>query len=73
MKTDVNGHRYAKLDDLKPGYNVEVDGGFTCMDADVIKIVHSHENGLYIDCEEGRHFLNGQDDGDGYCVGIYKL
>jgi hypothetical protein len=69
---DKKGRRYAKLAGLRPGDKVQVDGGFDCMEAWSIKEVHQHKSGvLYINCGKGNHILDGQDDGDGYLVGIY--
>ncbi len=30
-RRDIHGRPYARLDELKPGHLVEVDGGFTCL------------------------------------------
>lgn len=69
--TDKFNRPYARLDDLKRGDRVIVDDGFTCMTAWSEKIVDEDNAGLFVDCEDGGHGLDGQDDGDGFLVGIY--
>ena len=69
---DKNGREYAKLSDLKKGDPIELDDGFTCLFVQQTP-VFEQETGLYFPCNHGMHFLKGQDDGDGYCVGVYKL
>ncbi len=61
-----------KLEDLKAGDVVEIDGGFDCMDAGEHTVFH-HENGLYLKCRAVKHFLEGQEDFDeegGELVGV---
>jgi hypothetical protein len=60
-----------KLSDLKAGDTIIADGGFTCMEAGPKK-VHIAHDGLYIICDEGRHYLVGQLDGDETLVGLEK-
>ena len=60
-----------KLTDLKTDNTVFTDCGFTCMSAGPKTIRHDEIGGFYVDCDEGRHFLDGQiDDADGELVGI---
>ena len=69
---DKNGKPYAKLSDLKEGDVVIPDGGFDCMaKGDHRKIIADGDR-LYVNCGKGQHFLDGQDDGDGYLVGLYR-
>ena len=72
---DIANRPYAKLDALKPGDRIEADDGFDCMDVGEVKVVMEDKDGLYIECtdEDGKHYLDGQDDGDGYLVGLYKV
>ena len=60
-----------KLDELKVGDTVITDGGFTCMKASPRK-VHEDNEGLYIRCRDGRHYLDGQEDEDGELVGLSR-
>ncbi len=79
---DKNGREYAKLDDLKAGDVVELDGGFPCHAAGTVQLFNFDRVGkvLFFWCNgpDGeskspeKHFIDGQDDGDGHCVGIYK-
>ena len=65
-------HNYAKIADLRCGDTVKLDNGFSCMRG--TKTVENSEEGLYVSCTQGKHFLAGQlaDDGE-FLVGIYKL
>lgn len=58
-----------KLADLKAGHCVFADTGFTCMAAG-LHIVEADEHGLYVQCSEGHHYLDGQEDDDGELVGL---
>lgn len=64
---------YAKLSEVVQGDILITDGGFTCMKADERKEVFVGENDcLYILCDEGEHYLDGQlDEGDEY-MGLVK-
>lgn len=75
MVTDANGRAYARVDTSKVGDWVETDNGFTCLgDAVRRQVKSSDDDKLYIDCDDGQHFLAGQwtqsVDGDFY-VGLY--
>jgi hypothetical protein len=62
----------ARLDDLKAGDTLFADDGFTCMQAGV-KTVREDEDGLYIPCADGSHYLDGQLREDGTLAGLVKL
>lgn len=60
-----------KLTDIKPGDVIQTDAGFTCMGAERKMVKFDEEiakkndwpgAGLYVDCESGQHFLDGQED-----------
>ena len=61
---------FAKTYEIEAGHIVEVTG-FTCIKEGEIRCVHKDCNDkLYITCDRGKHFLDGQiDDNDCY-VGI---
>lgn len=63
--------REITLADLKPGSTIIADDGFTCMTAGQ-KTVHADAHGLYVPCNDGKHYLDGQEDEDGKLVGISK-
>lgn len=70
---DIKGRHYAKLQELKVGDAIELDGGFTCAKAGT-KIVKQNERGeLYFPCKGGRHMLVGQADDGIHCIGVYKV
>lgn len=58
------------INDLKVGDKVVTDAGFTCLDADVVCEVQEDEDGLFIECAEGKHHLHGQAGSDGEIVGL---
>jgi hypothetical protein len=60
-----------KLNDLKPGDTIVADGGFTCLRAGEHKVWEKHGQ-LVVVCDDGDHFLDGQEDDDGYLVGLSK-
>ena len=56
---------FAKLDEVKEGSILVTDGGFTCMKEGEAKKVErfvttSVVGGLFIRCNDGKHFLDGQ-------------
>ena len=53
-----------KLADIKTGDIVQADDGFTCLEAGP-HVVKLHNDELYIDCNDGKHFLCGQEDEPG--------
>lgn len=59
-----------KLADIKAGVRVELDDRFTCM-KEGVHTVAEDKNGLFIQCSEGHHYLEGQEDDEtGELVGI---
>lgn len=59
-----------KLSDIKAGDMVRVDDGFPCM-SEGLKTVAANEGGdLYVTCDDGKHFLDGQEDENGDLLGI---
>lgn len=58
---------YAKESEVKAGTVLIADGGFTCIPVGAELIVKEDAAGLYVDCGDGHHYLDGQlDDGDVY-------
>lgn len=79
LSCDTAGFPYAKVADLKAGDRVKVDGDFTCLPGFTEHTVLQDDTeaaGLYLFCEDGKHFLDGQIEqtpvGDVY-VGIYPI
>lgn len=59
-----------KLTDLKIGDTVHTDDGFTCM-KEGPHVVRGDESGLFLKCDDGHHYLEGQeDDESGELVGV---
>lgn len=68
---DKFGRTYAKLCDCKPGTKLEADSDFECIAPGSILEVKSND-GLYIPCLAGEHYLSGQLD-SGYLIGLYPV
>lgn len=63
-----------KLDDVKPGDVLIADGGFTCLAENARCEVLKDHYGLYVNCDEGKHYLDGQLDDDGTgIIGFTKV
>lgn len=55
------------------GTEVLTDGGFTCMPANATKMIYKDDHGKYVQCKDGRHYLDGQlDDKGHHYVGLYR-
>lgn len=74
---DTKGRPWATHADVKEGTVVETDGGFTCLNRGVHKVVKADGKGrLFIDCAVGGHYLDGQcdyKDGDPVYIGLYNV
>jgi hypothetical protein len=56
---------FAKIEDVKAGSVLTLDGGFTCLPEGATVVTKQDEDGeLYFECSAGRHYLDGQIDGD---------
>lgn len=72
MTKDKQRGEYAKVDQLKAGSWVVVDGDFTCLKPWSTVQVYQDAAGLYIPCHDGNHYLDGQlDDANKHYVGVY--
>lgn len=59
------------INELKSGDEIELDNGFTCIDAGIVR-VEKNDDGFYFYCEEGKHYLNGQCDKDRNLIGVIR-
>lgn len=60
-----------KIDDIHPGTVLIADGGFTCLRCGDTRSVERDDKGEpYIRCDNGRHYLDGQEDDDGNLIGL---
>lgn len=60
-------NNYAHFDHVKVGTRLKADGGFTCIEEGSVLTVAEYGNELFVPCNCGQHFLDGQlDDGDRY-------
>lgn len=57
---------HVRIKDVKVGTVLIPDGDFTCMTMGRARTVHEDENGLYVGCRSGKHYLDGQIEGDRY-------
>lgn len=63
-----------KLADVKAGDILITDAGFSCMKAGAEHVVRADEKDgkLYVSCNDGRHFLDGQVDSGGMLIGLTR-
>lgn len=58
-----------KLEDLKAGDTITLDAGFTCALPRSV-IVEKDMGGKFFKCDDGKHYLDGQEDETGHLVGV---
>jgi hypothetical protein len=58
-----------RLEDLKAGDVVVADAGFTCIRPGA-HTVRDCDGVLYVECDDGKHCLDGQRNEDGFLVGL---
>lgn len=63
----------APVDLVHVGDELLSDNGFTCMVEGAKCKVEKDDDGLFVRCNEGRHYLNGQEDDHGNYVGFLNL
>ena len=61
----------ANLNTTQPGDILIADVGFDCM-AGRVTVACNETGAPYVPCACGRHYLDGQTDGDGVLVGLGK-
>lgn len=71
----ADGREWAKLSEMKAGDVLIPDDGFTCGIAAAGAEVKEDEKGLYVGCDEGKHYLEGQvsEDDNDHLVGFWPL
>lgn len=57
---DLQGREYLTKSQLHEGLRVQVDGDFTCIPKNAIRIVKLSDGGYWIACKTGKHYLDGQ-------------
>lgn len=55
---------------VKRGDILITDGGFTCIRESTMRRVEQSDGRLYIKCDDGKHFLDGQCDDEGNLIGL---
>lgn len=60
--TDTNGNPYARLSTLEVGQKVKADDGFDCLSPSEEYIIEKDNEGFFVRCAEGHHYLDGQKD-----------
>lgn len=75
MSRDRQGRKYATVEEVHEGLQLECDDAFTCISTGRVVTVNKDSVGLFIPCDEGRHYLDGQLDFDGgqFYVGLYPV
>ncbi|BCH33168.1 hypothetical protein MesoLjLc_50980 [Mesorhizobium sp. L-8-10] len=66
-----DGREWAKLSQLKLGDRIATDGDFTCGISNKTLAIERDDHGLYVPCDEGNHYLDGQADDGEHLVGIW--
>lgn len=69
--TDRQGKPWAIYTNIKAGDRLKADGGFDCLAKGQISQVERDDSGLFIRCEDGRHYLSGQLGDDDELIGLY--
>lgn len=59
-----------QLSDLSPGDIVMLDNGFPCRTAGPARVFYDPDGGFFVACQDGRHYLDGQEDEAGDLVGL---
>jgi len=67
---DASGTPYLKFQDVVVGMEVHFDSGFTCTTEGTHTVQADDTGRLFVPCRNGKHFLSGQENEDGYLVGI---
>lgn len=62
-----------RLEDVKEGDVLVADGGFTCLKEGERCEVRKDEVGLYVLCQGGKHYLEGQTDDGVTLIGFTKI
>lgn len=57
---DQDNRKYAYVHEVKKGTVLIADGGFTCMSEGSRYIVDVDDEGPYVRCSRGKHYLDGQ-------------
>ena len=76
--TDKAGRKYARVCEIVGGSVVEADDSFTCMQCGKQRPVHQNDNGLWVRCSSGSHYLDGQlavdpETREEFYLGLYKV
>jgi len=72
--TNSKGRAYAPSSQISVGTVLEADGGFTCLTkGQRVTVAANDTNELYVPCDEGEHYLDGQLDDAGYLIGFYLV
>ncbi len=61
------------LKEIKAGDILAADGGFTCLqEGEELEVKLDGEGSKFVECEQGCHFLDGQENEDGEITGFLK-
>lgn len=62
-----------KVADLKPGDRLTDFFAWGCVPLKAVRVVRRDKLGLFVNCKEGCHYLDGQTGENGELVGCEKL
>ena len=70
----LDGREWARVDQTKAGTMLIADGGFHgCIREGAVLTVEEDDDGLYVPCGHGNHYLDGQEnDAGSHFVGLWK-
>lgn len=63
---------HIKMSDLTVGTVLFPDADFTCLPANVAVTVEADDDGFFVKCADGKHYLDGQEDDHGNCLGLSR-
>lgn len=63
--TTATDHHQVPIAEIGAGTILLPDDGFTCIPGGAPRIVKQDDHGLFVDCCNGQHYLDGQEDDTG--------
>lgn len=70
---DKQGREYLKLAEAKEGATIELDDGFTCVEAGPSTLFKDERGVFRFGCAEGSHRIDSQANDGIHCIGIYPV
>ena len=64
--------RSLKMEDVHVGDTLVLDNGFTCHEPGPVVIMRDGEGALFFKCNNGHHYIDGQEDEFGTLIGMKR-